>query len=105
MIFFYYDLKIHSQNGQKSFGEYFLEHLRRTRIMRRSRHHTLKYRGLGSIKDAMPIRERPAEAEDCAVPSHWEGDLLYGEANSQIATLVVCQTRYVILGKVARKDS
>ncbi len=80
-------------------------HLRRTRIMRRSRHHTLKYRGLGSIKDAMPIRERPAEAEDCAVPSHWEGDLLYGEANSQIATLVVCQTRYVILGKVARKDS
>lgn len=57
------NLKIHSQNCQKSFGEYFLKHLRRTRIMR-AHVHTLKDRGLGSIKDAMPIRERPAEAED-----------------------------------------
>jgi IS30 family transposase len=81
------------------------QHLRRTRIMRRSRHHTLKDRDLGSIKDAIPIRERPAEVEDRAVPGHWEGDLLYGDANSQIATLVERQTRYVMLVKVARKDS
>ena len=80
-------------------------HLRRTRIMRRSRHHTLKDQALGSIKGAISIRERPAEAEDRAVPGHWEGDLLYGDANSQIATLVERQTRYVMLVKVARKDS
>ena len=80
-------------------------HLRRTRIMRRSRHHTLKDVGLGKIANAVSIRERPAEAEDRAVPGHWEGDLLYGDANSQIATLVERQTRYVMLVKVARKDS
>ena len=73
--------------------------------MRRSRHQTLKNIGLGKIKDAVSIRERPAEAEDRAVPGHWEGDLLYGDANSQIATLVERQTRYVMLVKVARKDS
>ena len=81
------------------------QHLRRTRIMRRSRHHTLKNIGLGKIKDVVSIRERPAEVEDRAVPGHWEGDLLYGDANSQIATLVERQTRYVMLVKVARKDS
>ena len=81
------------------------QHLRRTRIMRRSRHHTMKDRNLGSIKDATSIRERPAEAEDRAVPGHWEGDLLYGDANSQIATLVERQTRYVMLVKVDHKDS
>jgi IS30 family transposase len=80
-------------------------HLRRTRVMRRSRHHTLKDRALGSIKGAISIRERPAEVEDRAVPGHWEGDLLYGDANSQIATLVERQTRYVMLVKVAGKDS
>jgi len=48
---------------------------------------------------------RPAEAEDRAVPSHWEGDLFFGSRNSQIATLVERQTRYVMLVKVASKDS
>lgn len=81
------------------------QHLRRTRIMRRSRHHTQKCENHGKITGAVSIRERPAVVEDRAVPGHWEGDLLYGDANSQIATLVERQTRYVMLVKVARKDT
>jgi IS30 family transposase len=82
-----------------------VEHLRRTRIMRRSRHHTQKTDNHGRICDAVSISERPATAEDRAVPGHWEGDLLFGSHNSQIATLVERQTRYVMLVKVAGKDT
>ncbi len=82
-----------------------LEHLRRTRIMRRSRHHTQKTDNHGRIVDAVSISERPAAAEDRAVPGHWEGDLLCGSSNSQIATLVERQSRYVMLVKVAGKDT
>ena len=82
-----------------------LQHLRRTRAMRRSRHHSLKDEGLGQITDTVSIRERPASAEDRAVPGHWEGDLLFGSNNSQIATLVERHTRYVMLAKVDSKDS
>jgi IS30 family transposase len=82
-----------------------LQHLRRTRAMRRSRHHTQKTPDHGRITETVSIRERPAEAEDRAVPGHWEGDLLFGSHNSQIATLVERQTRYVMLVKVPSKDS
>lgn len=82
-----------------------LAHLRRPRIMRRSRHHTQKTDNHGRIKDTVSISERPATVEDRAVPGHWEGDLLFGDRNSQIATLVERQTRYVMLVKVASKDT
>lgn len=82
-----------------------LQHLRRTRGMRRSRHHTQKTADHGRITDAVSIRERPAEVEDRAVPGHWEGDLLCGSNNSQIATLVERQTRYVLLATVKSKDT
>lgn len=82
-----------------------LEHLRRTRAMRRSRHHTQKTADHGRISDTISIHERPAAVEDRAVPGHWEGDLLCGSGNSQIATLVERSTRYVILVKVDRKDT
>lgn len=80
-------------------------HLRRTRAMRRSRHHTQKTDDHGRITDTVSISERPATIGDRAVPGHWEGDLLIGSHNSQIATLVERQTRYVMLVKVAGKDT
>jgi IS30 family transposase len=82
-----------------------LEHLRRTRGMRRSRQYTQKTAIHGQIVDAVSISERPPSAEDRAVPGHWEGDLVFGSGNSQIATLVERQTRYVMLVKLAGKDS
>ncbi len=82
-----------------------IRHLRRSRAIRRSRHHTQKTSDHGRILDAVSIRERPAEAEDRAVPGHWEGDLFCGSNNSQIATLVERHTRYVMLVRVPSKDT
>ncbi len=79
-------------------------HLRRRRQLRQARRGTTK-QGLGSIVDAISIRERPAEAEDRAVPGHWEGDLLSGARNSHIATLVERHTRFVMLTKLEGKDT
>lgn len=82
-----------------------LQHLRRTRMMRRSRHHTQKTPDHGRITGTVSISERPATVEDRAVPGHWEGDLLFGSHNSQIATLVERHTRYVMLVKINGKDT
>jgi IS30 family transposase len=82
-----------------------LQHLRRARGMRRSRHHTQKTGTHGRIVDAVSISERPASVEDRAVPGHWEGDLLFGSRSSQIATLVERQTRYVMLVKIDSQDT
>jgi IS30 family transposase len=82
-----------------------LQYLRRTRGMRRSRHYTQKTDRHGQILDTVSISARPASAEDRAVPGHWEGDLLFGSNNSQIATLVERQTRYLMLVKVGAKDT
>jgi IS30 family transposase len=82
-----------------------VEHLRRTRVMRRSRHHTQKTDHHGRITDTVSISERPASVADRAVPGHWEGDLLFGSKNSQIATLVERHTRYAMLVKVTGKDT
>jgi len=82
-----------------------LQHLRRTRVARRPRRYTQKTGEHGRLVDAASISERPASAEDRAVPGHWEGDLLCGSNNSQIATLVERHSRYVLLVKVDSKDS
>jgi len=82
-----------------------LVHLRRTRSIRRPRAATRGNTGQGQIVDAVSIRERPAEAEDRAVPGHWEGDLLAGAGNSHIATLVERHSRFLILVAVDGKDT
>jgi IS30 family transposase len=80
-------------------------HLRTKRSMRRphriSTHHELR----GQIPDAVSIRERPAEAEDRAMPGHWEGDLISGSKNSHIVTLVERHSRFTALIKVSDKET
>jgi IS30 family transposase len=62
-------------------------HLRTARQMRQAKGGTTKS-GLGQIVDTISIRECLSEAEDRAIPGHWEGNLLSGEDNTHIATLV-----------------
>jgi IS30 family transposase len=83
-----------------------IQHLRSKRRIRRSRHSSVHGHSRGQIVDAISIRERPAEAEDRAVPGHWEGDLLAGADNTYVVTLVERLSRFCMLRKkVADKDS
>jgi len=77
------------------------------RTQRRMRHGkpAAKSERRGQIPHAVSIRERPAAVEDRAVPGHWEGDLIAGTQRSFIATLVERKTRYVLLAKVASKET
>jgi len=82
-----------------------ISHLRRARAMRRPKGTKKTNTGQGQIIGAVSISERPAEAEDRAVPGHWEGDLLTGKANTHIATLVERHSRFVMLVKLNGKDT
>ena len=80
-------------------------HLRSHRKRRGSRHAEGAGARGGSIVEELTIRERPAEADDRAVPGHWEGDLLCGSQASQIATLVERHSRFVMLVQIPDKNS
>jgi len=68
------------------------------RTKRQSRKTRGRLETRGKLTGMINIRERPAEAEDRAVPGHWEGDLILGaKQHSQIGTLVERKTRFVML--------
>jgi len=71
-------------------------HLRTGRVIRRPAGTRLPD-GRGGRPGILNISERPAEADDRAVPGHWEGDLVFGKRMSPVATLVERSTRFVIL--------
>src|ERR687897_968979 len=71
-------------------------YLRRRQTSRKPRGHST-YNGQGQLRGVLNISERPAEADDRAVPGHWEGDLLFGKHMTAVATLVERQNRYLML--------
>ena len=71
-------------------------HLRTKRVIRRPAGTRLPD-GRGGRPGILNISERPAEADDRAVPGHWEGDLVFGKRMSPVATLVERSTRFVML--------
>jgi IS30 family transposase len=71
-------------------------HLRTKRVIRRPAGTRLPD-GRGGRPGIINISERPAEADDRAVPGHWEGDLVFGKRMSPVATLVERSTWFLML--------
>ena len=78
-------------------------HLRRQRGMRHSRKKEIGSKA--KIIGAVSIAERPPQVEDRAVPGHWEGDLLAGNKQSNIVTLVERKSRFAMLIRLRARDS
>lgn len=79
--------------GRGALKEELTQHLRRRRVKRRNGPEKR-----GRITDMVMIAERPPEADDRAVPGHWEGDLIIGARHaSQVGILTERTTRYTML--------
>ncbi|MFA9432643.1 IS30 family transposase [Egicoccus sp. AB-alg2] len=82
------------------------EHLRtKRRIRRPGNGNRQRASGSGNLVGMIRISERPAEAEDRAVPGHWEGDLILGKGMSAIGTLVERSSRFLLLFHLERIKS
>lgn len=77
--------------------------LRTGRALRVPRART-RARGKGFVSPEILISQRPAEAEDRAVPGHWEGDLILGLDSSAIGTLVERTTRFTMVLHLPRMN-
>ncbi len=77
--------------------------LRTGRALRVPRARTSQ-RGKKFVTPEVMISQRPAEADDRAVPGHWEGDLIVGLDSSAIGTLVERSTRFTMLLHLPRMD-
>ena len=86
-------------------GKELTKELRSGRCVRRAGRISVRGQGRGQIVDALHISERPAEAEDRAVPGHWEGDMVSGSGNSHVGTLVERSSRFVQLVKLDNKTT
>src|SRR6476620_4570979 len=78
-------------------------YLRTGRVIRRPKGVRLPD-GRGGRPNTLHISERPPEAEDRAVPGHWEGDLVFGKHMSPVATLGERKTRFLMLVSLPRGD-
>lgn len=77
--------------------------LRTGRTLRMPRGRTT-LRGKNFVSSDIMISQRPAEADDRAVPAHWEGDLILGLGSSAIGTLVERTTRFTMLLHLPRME-
>ena len=77
--------------------------LRTGRALREPRARTGRS-GRTFVSEEVKISQRPAEAEDRAVPGHWEGDLIIGLEKSAIGTLVERTSRYTMLLHLPRME-
>lgn len=86
----YHDLYVQARGALR---QELTSHLRRGRSQRKPQHETK-----GRISNMVLISERPSDADDRAVPGHWEGDLLLGAfSRSQVGMLIERTTRFTLL--------